>query len=55
MYILPEEMKCLDDKKFKIELKLLLFDLSIYDIKEFILYFNCNRKVMLSFVYTMLT
>lgn len=29
MYILLEEIKCLDDKKFKIKLKLLLFDLII--------------------------
>uniref|UniRef100_A0A1B6JF12 Reverse transcriptase domain-containing protein n=1 Tax=Homalodisca liturata TaxID=320908 RepID=A0A1B6JF12_9HEMI len=40
--MLPREIKCLDDNKFKIKLKSLLIELSIYDVKEFILYCtNC--------------
>lgn len=53
MYILLEEIKCLDDNKFKIKLKLLLFDLIIYDIKEFILYLlpsECNAIIYVSYV-----
>lgn len=47
IYILPEVIKCLDDKKFKIKLNSLLLDLRVYDIKEFIMYCNCHRNVML--------
>lgn len=44
-----QEKKCPDLYEiFKIKLKSLLLDLSVYDVQEFIIYCKCHRKLIVN-------